>query len=247
MGTDKKRIRAAAAGALRIVIQLVFPLRCPVCDGIVTPFGEKICLDCLKRLKYVSPPRCLKCGKHLEDEEQEYCRDCSGREHAFIQGRALYEYDSAAAAIYRFKYGNRREYADFFGEELAGYLGEYIRRIRPDGLIPIPLHPARQRRRGYNQAYLLAKAVSRYTGVPVYDKILIRVKNTAPLKKLNFRERQNNLKKAFNIRGNDVKLKTIILIDDIYTTGSTMDEAAAVLRRAGVEQVYFLTLACGSG
>lgn len=245
--TDKRKIKGGATGALRILTQLVFPLRCPVCDEIVTPFGEKICLSCMKKLKYVMPPNCLKCGKHLEDEEREYCRDCSRQEHVFIQGRALYEYNSAAASIYRFKYGNRREYADFFGEEIAGYLGEYIRRIRPDGLIPIPLHPARQRKRGYNQAQLLAKAISRYTGVPIYDKILIRVKNTVPLKKLNPRERQNNLKKAFNIRGNDVKLKTIILVDDIYTTGSTMDEAAAVLRKAGVERIYFLTLACGTG
>ena len=83
--------------------------------------------------------------------------------------------------------------------------------------------------------------------MPVCDKILVRVKNTIPLKQLNPKERQNNLKKAFQLKGNDVKLKTIILIDDIYTTGSTMDEAASVLLAAGVERVYFITLACGAG
>ena len=228
-------------------IQLLFPLRCPVCDEIVTPFGEKICFDCMKKLKVITPPRCLKCGKKLEDEEQEYCHDCSAGRHEFLRGRALYEYGSIASAIYRFKYANRREYADFFGEEIARYLGEEMHRMHPDGLIPIPLHPARQRRRGYNQAQLLAKSISRYTGIPVYDKILVRVKNTVPLKKLNPRQRQNNLKKAFHIRGNDVKLKTIILVDDIYTTGSTMDAAARVFLEAGAEKIYFITLSCGSG
>ena len=232
---------------INVCIQLLFPLRCPVCDEIVTPFGEKICFDCMKKLKVITPPRCLKCGKKLEDEEQEYCHDCSAGRHEFLRGRALYEYGSIASAIYRFKYANRREYADFFGEEIARYLGEEMHRMHPDGLIPIPLHPARQRRRGYNQAQLLAKSISRYTGIPVYDKILVRVKNTVPLKKLNPRQRQNNLKKAFHIRGNDVKLKTIILIDDIYTTGSTMDAAARVLLEAGAEKIYFITLSCGSG
>ena len=229
------------------IVRLVFPLRCPVCDGIVTVFGSRICPDCRKKLKYITSPRCLKCGKQVDNGEQEYCLDCSRKEHLFVSGRALYEYESAASSIYRFKYGNRREYADFFGEEVARHLGDYIRRIGPDALIPVPLHPARRRRRGYNQAELLAKAISGYTGIAVCDKILIRTKNTAPLKRLNPRERQNNLKKAFNIRGNDVKLKTVIVVDDIYTTGSTMDAVAGVLLAAGVERIFFITLACGRG
>ncbi len=231
----------------KICLQLLFPLRCPVCDDIVTPSGEKICLDCMKKLRYVTPPRCMKCGKKLFEEEQEYCHDCSVRKHLFVCGRALYEYGSVAASVYRFKYGNRREYADFYGEEIGRYLGQFISQVQPDALIPIPLHRARKRKRGYNQALLLANAISRYTGVPVCDKILVRIKNTVPQKQLNPIERQNNLKKAFHIEKNDVKLKTVILIDDIYTTGSTMDEAASVLLEAGVEKVYFITLACGAG
>ncbi len=235
------------------LLQLLFPRRCPVCDGIVMPFGEKICLGCIPKLRYVTPPRCLKCGKKIANAAEEYCPDCMNRaqrglsEHAFVSGRSLYEYDSVAPSIYRFKYGGRREYAAFFGEELARYLGEYIRDRGIEGLIPVPLHRSRQRKRGYNQAKLLAKSLSGYTGVPVYDKILVRTKNTLPMKRLNPAERQNNLKKAFNIRQNDVKLKVVLLIDDIYTTGTTVDAAARVLLAAGVEQVYFLTLACGRG
>lgn len=240
-------VGVAASGLWKTLVQLVYPLRCPVCDQIVTPYGEKICLECMKKLQYIEPPYCLKCGKKLEDEEQEFCRDCAKKTHFFLRGRALYGYDSVAKSIYRLKYGNRREYASFYGEDVARYLGEFIRRIQPDGLIPIPLHAARKRKRGYNQAKLLADAISYYTGVPVYDKIVVRIRNTVPLKKLNPVERQNNLKKAFIIRGNDVKLKTVILIDDIFTTGSTIDEVAKVLLEAGVERIYFITLACGNG
>ena len=119
--------------------------------------------------------------------------------------------------------------------------------MRPDALIPIPLHRKRLVKRGYNQAELLAEAVGRKLGVPVYGKLVKRVKNTAPLKRQNPQERQNNLKKAFIIMQNDVKLDTIILIDDIYTTGSTVDEVTDVLKRHGVKKVYVITLACGAG
>lgn len=230
----------------KIVIQWLFPLRCPVCDRIVTPYGEKICLECMEKLKIISPPWCLQCGKKIK-KAGEYCEDCRRVRHKYIRGRALYEYGSASASIYRFKYGGRMEYADFFGEEICRYLGDFIRETAPDGLVPIPLHKKRRKKRGYNQAELVADSISKYSGVPVYKNILRRVKNTTPLKLQNPAERQNNLKKAFNIAQNDVKLDTILIIDDIYTTGSTIDEAAATLKEAGVKNIYFITLACGEG
>lgn len=230
----------------QFLLQLLFPLRCPVCDRIVSPFGEKICIECLGKLKMLTPPWCMKCGKKLLIEE-ELCADCRKKEHRFVRGRSLYEYQSAAPSIYRLKYGGRREYADFFGQEMARYLGPFIRDCRPEAIIPIPLHPKRQNKRGYNQAQLLAEALGRYTGLPVRADLLRRVKNTAPLKCQNPLERQNNLKRAFNITQNDVKLERVILIDDIYTTGSTMDEAAKVLAQHGVQRVFCVTLACGAG
>lgn len=226
--------------------QLLFPLRCPVCDGIVYPFGEKICAGCLKELKVLTPPWCMQCGKKLLTQ-QEFCRDCSTVKHKYLRGRALYEYSSAAASIYRFKYGGRQEYADFYGEEMVKYLRDFIEGVAPDAIIPVPLHRRRKNDRGYNQAELLAKAVGKRMGIPVYTKLLARVKNTAPLKQQNPKERQNNLKKAFNVRQNDVKLKKVLVVDDIYTTGSTMDEISAVLQEHGVQQIYFIALACGEG
>lgn len=231
---------------VNVIKQLLFPRRCPICDRIVIPFGEKICPKCAMRCKFLTPPYCMKCGKKLSDEA-ELCGDCRKKSHIFSRGRALYEYESVAFSIYRMKYGGRQEYAEYFGEELAYYLESFIRDVNPDALIPVPLHRKRERRRGYNQAALLARAMGQRLRVPVLDNYLVRVKNTTPLKWLNPKERENNLKKAFNIVQNDVKLKRVVLVDDIYTTGSTMDEAAGTLAAHGVEEIYFVALACGAG
>lgn len=229
-----------------ILRQLLFPRRCPVCDEIVVPYGEKICPDCLPKLKLLTQPYCMKCGKKLFEEE-EYCADCRRMEHAFARGRALYEYESVSDAIYRLKYTNRQEYAEFFGEEISFYLKEFIEKIQPDAILPVPLHKKRWNKRGYNQAELLGRAVGKQFGIPVLPKLVSRVKNTQPLKMMNPQERQNNLKNAFIINKNDVKLKVILVVDDIYTTGSTIDEISRVLLASGAEKVYFVALACGAG
>lgn len=234
------------SGLLEAVLQVLYPRRCPVCDDIVGQQGEKICLECMQKLKLLTPPWCMCCGKKVPEGE-EYCPECRGSSHFFERGRALYEYGTAAEAIYRFKYAGRREYADFFGEQAAEYLGDFIRNVCPDGLVPIPLHKRRKAVRGYNQAELFARALGERVGIPVYPEMLVRVRNTVPQKKLNPEERQNNLKKAFNMGRNDVKLKSIIVIDDIYTTGATIDEAARALKEAGVQRIYFITLARGAG
>ena len=130
---------------------------------------------------------------------------------------------------------------------MGKYLGDFIRSVSPDVLVPVPLHKKKLSKRGYNQAACLARALGKNMQLPVDEKLVKRVRNTAPMKRLNPAERQNNLKKAFKIVRNDVKLNTIVIIDDIYTTGTTLDEIAALLKEHGVSKVYCVTLACGSG
>ena len=113
--------------------------------------------------------------------------------------------------------------------------------------MPVPLHKSRMRKRGYNQARVLAGELSALTGIPVYADWIGRVEKTVPMKDLPAAERQNNLKRAFKILRNDVKLNTIIIIDDIYTTGSTIDAMSRELRNVGVRRIYFITLAIGRG
>jgi predicted amidophosphoribosyltransferase len=101
--------------------------------------------------------------------------------------------------------------------------------------------------RGFNQAEILAKELGILTGIPVETKLIRRVRKTVPMKELSSAERQNNLKRAFKISRNDVKLSTIVIIDDIYTTGSTIDAMSYEFRRMGVKHIYFMTLSIGRG
>ena len=226
---------------------LLYPRRCPVCDRAVAPFGSLICEACKEVPIYIKEPYCMKCGKELEDEETEYCGDCMRHRHLFDSGRAVFAYKSMSDSIYRFKYKDRQEYAAYYAECMAARLGEWIVRRKPDALVPVPIHASKRYIRGYNQAELLAKELGRILHIPVESNLIKRMRKTSPMKDLSMSERQNNLKRAFKICLNDVKLNTIIIIDDIYTTGSTIDAMSYELRRAGVEHIYFVALAIGKG
>lgn len=232
---------------LDTVLSILYPRRCPVCDKPVKPWNALICRECEPSLSYIKPPRCMKCGKHIGDGGKEYCADCAGRSHLYESGRALFAYSDVSDSIARFKYHGRREYASFYAARMAEALGDFIRDCRADAFVPVPLHKSRRRKRGYNQAEVLAKELSSLTGIPVCGDLIGRVKKTAPMKELSAVQRQNNLKKAFKILRNDVKLNTIIIIDDIYTTGSTIDAMSRELKSAGVDRIYFVALAIGRG
>ncbi len=227
------------------LLNLIYPRRCPMCDLILGKDETYICSTCANQVEFVRDAYCMKCGKPVL-KEQEYCRDCMVRPHRFDSGRVLFVYEGALKkSIYRFKYAGRKEYAQAYAYFAQRELGEFIRRIAPDALIPVPLHRRRFRKRGYNQAELFAVALGKRMGVPVERKLVQRTRNTLPQKELDPSARQNNLKKAFKLCRNDVKLNTIIIIDDIYTTGSTMDAVAEQFRRVGVQKIYFLAISGG--
>ena len=247
-GNEGKTGNLRNAGRIcgEFLLDLLFPRRCPVCDRVLRFRKELVCPSCFRTVRFVREPFCMKCGKSLP-EEGEYCRDCREKGHLYVQGAAVFEYAGMAPSIYRFKYGGRQEYAEFYGKCMAEVLGKRMKRWGVQALIPVPIHPSRKRRRGYNQAELLAEVIGSLTGIPVRKDIIARGKKTVPQKDLNVKQRQNNLKKAFKICYNDVKLSTIIIIDDIYTTGSTVDAMAREMRRAGIQNIYFVALAIGSG
>lgn len=195
----------------------------------------------------VKAPRCICCGKHIGATEQVRCRDCSGLQREFESGVALYEYASVHDSIHRFKNLGRMEYAEFYGQEICRWLTPVIEKMQADALVPIPLHTSKMRSRGYNQASLLAEEISKGCNIPVREDILVRTQKTASQKTMDHAERQNNMKKAFHMVQNDVKLKTIILVDDVFTTGNTLNAAAKELKRGGVNKVFFITLAIGKG
>ncbi len=231
------------------ICDLIFPPRCPVCDRPMSSDDRKkgVCAECRGLLKPVREPRCMKCGAQLKDDETEYCRSCKGRRHYYDRGLAMYEYASVRSSVYRLKYSGRVEYAEFFGREMARRLGPAIKQWGAEALIPVPLHASRQRRRGYNQAAAIARFCGRALGLPVREDLIRRAVKTRPMKLLNAKERQINLKNAFIMRTDVVKLGTVVIVDDIYTTGATIDAMARLLKASGVRKVYFVTLAIGSG
>ncbi len=228
-------------------LDYLFPSRCVVCDDVTDRPGDHVCDKCRHQIVYIKEPYCLKCGKQLNREEKEYCDDCKKSRHLFDQGTALYDYGSMADSLFRFKYGGRMEYAVFYGKDLYEKKARWLEMIRPDALVPVPIHFTRMKSRGYNQAQLIARELSRHSGIPVNEKLVKREVRTQPLKNLSHAERQNNLKRAFKICQNDVKLNTIVVIDDIYTTGSTIDSMTEVLMEAGICRVNFITLTIGRG
>lgn len=230
------------------LLALVYPRRCPVCHGIVVPKGESICGKCRGRLHPIQEPHCMKCGKPLYREEQEYCHDCARGKHCYEEGIALYPYDEVMQkSIAYFKFYNRREYAKPYAEEIGTYLGRKLLNWQADCLVPVPIHKVKKISRGFNQAEVLAEAVSRQIGIPVDAELLQRSKKTLPQKELNDEERRKNLQDAFQIAKKGVKYKKVILVDDIYTTGSTIDACTEVLKAAGIREVCFLSLCIGMG
>lgn len=228
---------------IKRILDYMYPPRCPVCDGISS---QGICGLCRRKLSFITEDYCMRCGKPLENERQEFCSDCKRKKHFFIQGRSLLSYQGPVRrSLYRLKYANKREYAEAYGKEMARYLGRWIRQQKITKIVPVPLHPSRQRTRGYNQAALLARSLGKQISIPVDEKLLYRKKKTAPQKTLTGLERKANLSDAFAVRGNICAGERLLLVDDIFTTGSTVDAAARILKQAGDCHIFVVTVAIG--
>lgn len=238
---------------LQAILDMLYPVRCPVCGDIVIPKGNKICTPCESKLQLIAEPRCKKCSKPIDQEQSEYCSDCKRKDYHFEYGYSLWVYDSIMKkSISDFKYNHKREYARYYIEKVILSYGNSIKRLAPDAIVPVPIHKSKYRERGYNQAEILAKGIGKELEIPVLPQLLIRDKKTLPQKQLSDKERLKNLKEAFVVSNkalNDYpkRLKRILLVDDIYTTGSTIEACTGELKRNGIEHVYFITLCIGKG
>lgn len=228
------------------ILNLLYPHRCAICDRTVREY-ERICPACRPKIRLIDGPICMKCGKKVKDEGELYCYDCKRRNFRYDRGFAVFEYDFIKDSLFRFKYGSRAEYAEFYATVTADRYAETLNKLGVEALIPVPVHRRRYNKRGYNQAAEYAEFLSGYTGIPVADKLIERKVNTVPLKKMSAGQRQKNIKKAFKLIQNDVNFKRVCIVDDIYTTGSTVDAIASILKDGGVKEVYFVAIAIGKG
>jgi ComF family protein len=218
------------------ILNLLFPVTCVHCHA---PVQERrwggACPECWSGLIRLEPPFCVKCGEPAPAIEG-LCGLCIKDEHAFDFARsALLFTRTLREIIHHLKYSDRVSLA----KPLGNILRECLDREPFTGnlIIPVPLHPSRERERGFNQAELIATRVGR----PVATHLLRRRKNTQSQTGLTRNQRKRNLAAAFETTG-EVK-GTVIVVDDVYTTGSTMNEIARTLKRAGAERVEVLTVA----
>lgn len=228
---------------IRKIIKALYPEVCPNCGKVVNRIG--LCRDCKDSFRVVRDPVCATCGRPVDSESIYICDDCKNITHHFKRNVSVFEYrGSIKECIYRFKYGNMRCYSDFFTRVTLRRYGKLLKSWKIDAIIPVPMYSKKQKKRGYNQAEEFARSLSRVTGIKVDTKLLIRRKDTVPMKTLSKQQRYENLKRAFVIE-NRKDYKRVLVVDDIFTTGSTLDACARVLKKNGVETVYGLCISTG--
>lgn len=221
----------------RVALDLFFP---PWCIGCGRE-GKYICDSCREKLPLISPPICLKCGRPLTEEN--ICPGCIEGTVAIDGIRAPFLFHGVIRqAIHELKYRNLKAIAP----SLAGFLHEYLldNPLPGDVLVPVPIHRTRRRERGYNQSSLIAREISRRNGLPVIEDCLIRSINTPPQVRTNSAsERRKNITDAFSCVNDRLKGRQVILIDDVSTSGATLNTCAGVLKASGAAGVWGLTIA----
>jgi len=226
------------------VLDWLFPHKCVVCLDILTSSpNDGFCKACKDTLMKIAE-YCDVCGRPLTHG---YTCECEGRVFEFTKNRSVFVYDDVMSnVIYAFKYGNHPAHGKALGKTMARHFDFYFKGIdlRHCLIIPTPMFRPKERLRGFNQADILAREIARYTGILYDNKSLLRIRDTAAQSGLSAEEREINLANAFKLSRmpSPVAGKTILLVDDILTTGSTLNKCAAELLRGGAASVYGYTL-----
>ena len=250
----------------RILFDYIYPekQKCFVCGkNLLLAEVDGLCSDCLNKLEYTSNI-CQYCGREIDITDKEkvlknrlkendllkckFCGEDKTDDFYFKKSRSVFVYENLGRElIFHYKYFNKKELSLPLGELLYLYYKEYYSKLRIDFIIPIPLYKKRREERGYNQAKLLANILAKKSNIILKNNALIRDKKTPPLYDLNREKRKTLIKGVFSLKEKSIPNlinKNILLVDDIFTTGTTTNEAAFTLKKsAKVKNVYALTLA----
>ncbi len=243
-GTAFARPLARRAG--RLVLDALLPPRCLGCGALVEEPGT-LCGRCWRGIEFLASPCCAACGYPFEYAlpDGTLCAACMWRRPVYDRARAVFRYDAASRQlILGFKHGDRTHAAPAFARWLARAGTEPLRDTAV--IVPVPLHRWRLFRRRYNQSALLAQALGRLTGKKVVPDMLVRRRNTRSQGRLDPPARRRNVRGAFALRpaaAGDIDGRRVLLIDDVLTTGATVEACARSLRRGGAAAVDVLTLA----
>ena len=241
---------AAVARGVNTALGLVYPEACQICgEERATPGAGFVGPGCRSQVKYIQPPFCSRCGLPFEGEVTTVfeCGNCRGETLHFSSAR------SAAAArgpvleaIHRYKYQRALWFEPFLAELLIRRAEPELRRSRWDWIVPVPLHPVKQREREFNQAERLAVRLGEAAGIPVRTDLLRRTLPTRTQTLLTREERTANVRNAFGLlAGLRLRGCRIVLLDDVFTTGATTNTCARLLRKAGADEVCVWTVARG--
>lgn len=232
---------------LNIFLNILYPHRCPSCLTMVS--DDVFCSSCWKKLYFIEKPYCTICGEPLvatNEGDGLSCAACLRNRPYFNRNISIFVYNrTIIRVVYRLKYNQKLFLAKFLAKFLVKRLEEVDNTVKLDYITMVPLHPKRFRMRGYNQSLLLARELSKIKHIPCIDDLLIKQKNTIPQTKLDRKRRKTNLKSVFVTNEKwlgDIKGKNIGVVDDVFTTGSTLNECAKTLKKAGVARVFTFTL-----
>jgi ComF family protein len=241
--------RRVLQGALDALVSLVFPAPCRICEATLLEAGRiPVCAECLAMLAPFAGPMCGQCGRpfgaHMAGANTP-CHLCRRGVYAFDVARSYAPYnDAMVRAMVLLKYHAVTPLGDWFGARLAEMAAGEPETFAADAVVPVPLHPLRQRERGFNQAELIARPLARRLGLPLSPLLLVRTKPRPDKLKLTRRERWETVRGAYAVQqGSQVDKLRVLLVDDVFTTGATLDACARVLRQAGAARVIGITVA----
>jgi len=235
--------------AVTALLDLVYPRQCVSCGATLQSESGRLCWDCLSRIEVITPPFCRRCGDPADGHvEHEYlCSWCRQREMPFESARSAVRYRGPVrAAIRAFKYEHDSSLRlDLVSLAVACVRTQYAG-VWFDAVAFVPLHARRERERTYNQSHLLARGVAAALGKPLLTRCLRRVRATATQTAMKAEDRRKNVKNAFAaVNPGWIEGRSLLLVDDVMTTGATVSECASVLMRAGAAGVRVVTVARG--
>ena len=240
-----RKFRLFISASVQNLIDFVFPNVCPCCNKSIENY-KIFCTACFSKIKFIQGTICYRCGKKLNTnltEEKTLCANCLKKRPIYDKARSVFEYNLPSKnMILKFKYTGKIEYVYPF-VKLMQQAGKDLFK-ETDVIMPVPMHWKRRLTRGYNQAGLLAQELAKQIKCPYDDTTLTRFKHTKKQENKSLEERNKNVKDAFKITDtNKVKNKTILLIDDVLTTGATVNNCTKTLKKAGAKAVFVLTIA----
>lgn len=231
------------------IVNFVFPAQCIICKTFIEN-NDGICFECLNEIEFISDPKCAYCGYPFEIKFPEsgknklyVCPRCLKSKPKFDKCVSVVRYnDASKKIILPFKHADKTNYAKIMGRMMASTVSPFIEKV--DFIVPVPIHLKRMLKRKYNQSALLSNVISSITGKPALFNTLIRTSFKESQGHLSIKDRKLNVSGAFSVKNPfKIKGKNILIIDDVFTTGATINECAKVLKSAGARRIFVVTFA----